>query len=499
MKSISNDLYLIIKQLDQDNKHSFISSIRKHNHFLILFNFLDNLSNFSEQHYLDFLKKSKIKNAAVIKSNLKDKLIDFLAFEANQGLDIEVLRLYTKASSLKNLGCFQDANKYYLKALDIAKNIQNNEYEYMIVTELSLVALAVEKSCMSKYIEYSNRGREIAVLRAEMMTFHNFYMRCASLFMECKIANSEKHILLVNQLKADSIFRTNETFLRYQHLIYLYGGRVFIHLMLGDLEEVCKDQEKQYNSWLTVEKEMSQVHPEESLTLMSDYLYYLVIAKKQKEYEEKVIELTPKMLAIKSNRLAKVELVKLIYLINTNLDSNDILEYIDFIENYIISEFAQKNEPSIHIKEFEYYLGIAYLLLKKFDLAVAKFEGVLNIKDASQQKNYDISARCLILMSGINEYFLSLPKYETENKMHLQNLASSFNDYLRKQRFNAPLEKMIIELAQKTVSSVSKKESKMLLQKAIIKIEHFLKDAPPFYRIQQAECNIIDVLNSINS
>ena len=502
MKESSDDLHKIITRMSSDEKRLFrqqIGSDNKPTQAALIFDFLNSLPEFSNAKYEAFIKRKKLEaNAPSVKSQLKEKLIDWLTTHSAAPAGTGWFNLLSRGELMLRYEMFEEAEECFKQVRDQARANSMGVYEWMSLSFLSEVVQALNpEDVIKSFVEISNRTSEIAGKMNASATAQNYYMRTVSLSFEARTSNKETHRLLVEQLSKDALFTATDAYMPMEVRIYIFQARALINLMLGNLETAYIENHKQYLDILAFEEKFIKHQPHEYGITLRDKLYYCFIAGKNEEYDLLYPVLCQKIKSVElpdASDMLRIESVHILFLIKTK-QHTQLRAALRQLEQYELSK-RYAMEIAHSKKEGLMYSGYGYMALAEWDKATVQFEKLIEIKLTSVASDFDHAARFMILFCHFMNS-LSNPKISiTEPSTFLANQAAAYYDYIVKKRLNAPIEKELITLVKDFAKGGLKNVQQNKLSKGISRIQKSLSDAPPFYQMQLAEFNWVDCLGT---
>jgi hypothetical protein len=500
MKESSDDLHKIIIRLSPDEKRLFrqqISSNKKPTQATLIFDFLNSLPEFNNEKYEAFIKKKKIEaNAPSVKSQLKEKLIDWLTTQSNGPAGTGWFHLLVKGEVLLKYEMFEEAARCFTQVRDEARGSHMGVYEWMSLSFLSEVIQALNpENVIKSFVEISNRTAEISGKMNASATAQNYYMRTVALFYEARTANKETHRLLVDQLYKDVLFNATDAYMPMEVRIYIFQARALINLMLGNLEPAYIENHKQYLDIIAFETKFIKHQPHEYTITLRDKLYYCFIAGKNEEYISLYPGLYQKVQSVElpdASDMLRLEAIHVLFLTKTN-QRQELKKALQQLHRYELSK-RYSMELAHSRKEGLMYSGYGYMALCEWDKAIVQFEKLIEIKLTSVAGDFDHAARFMVLFCHFASSLNNLKIPITEPSAFLENQASAYYNYLVKKRLNAPIEKEFIGLVKNFSQGGLKRVQRNKLSKGISRLKSALHEAPPFYQMQLAEFNWVDCL-----
>lgn len=408
-KSSTDFLFDLVKSLTKAEKRSFKlyatrnSSSLEELKFLLLFDFIDKSSKYSDSAALEKIPSIKKVQLSNIKAHLYKQLLTSLRLQnTSKHGEIEVRELIDFAVVLYTKGFYHQS----LKQLDKAKQLAVRR-KYTI---LSLEIVEFEKFIESQYITRSldSRAGDLTELSTELekhvslaVYFSNVSLQLYGLYLKVGFVRDEKETVFVQQFFQSKMIPYNIMELGFEEKMHLYNAHVWYNYFIQDFV-MCYKYAKQWVDLFIEEPAMIETRKEMYLKGQHNLLGALFNLRNFSRFNKALAHLESESELMKEND--NVEMLYLMYLHTNRINKfylvGKFTEGLAIVPeiNAFIAKFSAKLDDH---RVIVLYYKIACLYFGSGDnkMAIKYLNQVIQFKEQSLREDIQCFARILNLIA----------------------------------------------------------------------------------------------------
>ncbi|MEO1051462.1 MAG: hypothetical protein AAFX87_12605 [Bacteroidota bacterium] len=468
-KQQTDHLVQLINSLSKAEKRNFKLFVGRNQaaadaKFIQLFNVMDKMKEYDEQHILKTvpgIKKSQLSN---IKANLyKQLLLSLRLNHRHKNDDIEIREKIDYARILYNKGLYKQS----LELLDNVKEMAKSRRFNLLTLEI----IEFEKQIELQYITRSiaTRSKELSIESAsygKMINsanrFSNLALRLYDLYLKTGHARNEKDYYYVKDFFISNLPEHDTGQLSFYEKLYLYMAQVWYNYIIQDFLKCYKYAEK----WVSL-IESDPAMKEKEVVLYLKGIHNLLSALYNIAHYSKFVEILGKLKALELEREGELDknienllfLYRFTHEIDRHFLEGTFTEGLRLIPDLLDKlESKEKDFDQHRIIIFYYRAACLYFGAGDNQRAIYFLNKIINLKESNIREDIQCFSRILNLIAHYELGNQELVEYQIKSvyrflvKMKdLQAVQSEILRFLRKvpKIFPSELRKEFIKLKGK--------------------------------------------------